>query len=169
MECPSLIELRHRYLYRTLILPKLENVCEIHLSATDARLRVLDSVHHVGVRLVTGAFRTSPIPSLLVDAGFWPLDLRRQSSMLRCWFRTHRLPHFVPCLSILRDSRSQAYVIRPSLPKPFGLRVANLMVELSIDPTPVYSFRLLRVGDPQPYCDDCLVPLTVRHLLIALV
>ena len=21
-------------------------------------------------------------------------------------------------------------------------------------------------GDPQPFCDDCLVPLTMRHLLI---
>ncbi|MPC93290.1 hypothetical protein E2C01_088414 [Portunus trituberculatus] len=66
--------------------------------------------------------------------------------MLRCWFQTHRLPHSVPCLSILRDSRSQAYVTRPSPPKPFGLRVANLMIDLSIDPTLVYSFRLPRVG-----------------------
>ncbi|MPC90012.1 hypothetical protein E2C01_084979 [Portunus trituberculatus] len=66
--------------------------------------------------------------------------------MLRCWFRSHPLPDSVPCLSIFRDSRSQAYVTRPSLPKPFGLRVANLMIDLSIDPTLVYSFRLPRVG-----------------------
>ncbi|MPC84245.1 hypothetical protein E2C01_078975 [Portunus trituberculatus] len=72
----------------------------------DARLRTLDPVHHAGVRFATGAFRLSPIPSLLVDAGFWPLDLRRQSSMLRCWFRTHHLPDSVPCLSMLRGSRS---------------------------------------------------------------
>ncbi|MPC66249.1 hypothetical protein E2C01_060397 [Portunus trituberculatus] len=24
----------------------------------------------------------------------------------------------------------------------------------------------LLTGDPQPHCDDCLVPLTVRHLLV---
>ena len=24
----------------------------------------------------------------------------------------------------------------------------------------------LMAGDPQPFCDDCLVPLTVRHLLV---
>ncbi|MPC82143.1 hypothetical protein E2C01_076789 [Portunus trituberculatus] len=66
--------------------------------------------------------------------------------MLRCWFRTYRLPDSVPCLSILRDLRSQAYVTRPSLPKAFGLRVANLMMDLSIDLTLVYSFRLPRVG-----------------------
>ncbi|MPC19957.1 hypothetical protein E2C01_012887 [Portunus trituberculatus] len=26
--------------------------------------------------------------------------------------------------------------------------------------------RYLLTRDPQPYCDDCLVPLTVRHLLV---
>ena len=26
--------------------------------------------------------------------------------------------------------------------------------------------KYLMPGDPQPYCDDCLVPLTVRHLLV---
>ncbi|MPC92078.1 hypothetical protein E2C01_087150 [Portunus trituberculatus] len=82
----------------------------------------------------------------MLTYGFWPLDFRRQSSMLRCWFHTHRLSDSVPCLSILRDSCSQVYVTRPSLLKPFGLRVTNLMMDLSIDPTPVYSFRLPRIG-----------------------
>ncbi|MPC93138.1 hypothetical protein E2C01_088260 [Portunus trituberculatus] len=26
--------------------------------------------------------------------------------------------------------------------------------------------RYMLTRDPQPYCDDCLVPLTVRHLLV---
>ncbi|MPD06471.1 hypothetical protein E2C01_102285 [Portunus trituberculatus] len=26
--------------------------------------------------------------------------------------------------------------------------------------------RYLLTRDPQPYCDDCLVPLTVRHLVV---
>ena len=68
-----------------------------------ARVRVLDYVHDAGIRLATGAFRSSPIPSLLVDAGVLPLNFRRQSSLLRCWFRTQRLPESVPCRSILRD------------------------------------------------------------------
>ncbi|MPC54924.1 hypothetical protein E2C01_048853 [Portunus trituberculatus] len=83
--------------------------------------------------------------SFLVDADFWPLDLRRQSSLLRYWFRIHRLPDSVPCVSVLRDSRSQAYITRPSLPKHFDFRVGSLMMDFSIVPTPVYSFRLPRV------------------------
>ena len=107
---------------------------------------MLDSVHHAGIRLVTGAFRSSPIPSLLVDAGVLPLDLCRQSSLLRCWFRTQRLPESVSCRSILRDSRLPAYAIRPSLPKPFGFRAASVLSAVSVPSAPVCPYRLPKVG-----------------------
>ena len=132
-------------LHRTLILSKLEYGCEVYSSATEARLRLLDSVHHAGVRLATGAFRSTPIPSLLVDAGVLPLDLRRQSLLLRCWFRMQRLPDSVPCVAILRDSRSPVYDERPSLPKPFGFRVASAKASLSVHSIPVCPYRLPRV------------------------
>ena len=84
-------------LHHSLVLSKLSYGCEVYSSATDCRLQILDSVHHGGVRLSTGAFKSSPIPSLLVDAGELPLDLYRQSSMLRCWYRLQRLSR-VTCL-----------------------------------------------------------------------
>ena len=34
----------------------------------------MKSVHHGVIRIATGAFKSSPIPSLLVDAGELPLD-----------------------------------------------------------------------------------------------
>ncbi|XP_076061530.1 uncharacterized protein LOC143037283 [Oratosquilla oratoria] len=46
-------------------------------------LKILDSVHHNDIRLATGAFRSSPIPSLLIDAREIPLELYRQSSIIR--------------------------------------------------------------------------------------
>ena len=145
-------------LHRTLILPKLEYGCEVYSSATEARLRVLDSVHHAGIRLATGAFRSFPIPSLLVDAGVLPLDLRRQSSLLRCWFRTQRLPESVSCRSILRDSRSPAYATRPSLPKSFGFRAASVLSALSVPSAPVCPYRLPKVGYWQFPCVSVCAP-----------
>ncbi|KAK4316545.1 hypothetical protein Pmani_012320 [Petrolisthes manimaculis] len=68
-----------------LFMSKLEYGCEVYSSATYARLRILDPVHQAGVYLATGAFSSSPIPSLLVDANEPPLDLHRQSFMVRCW------------------------------------------------------------------------------------
>lgn len=133
-------------LHRSLILSKLEYGCEVYSSATAARLRILDSVHHAGLRLATGVFRTSPIPSLLVDAGFLPLDLRRQAALLRCWYRIHRLPESVPCVVISHDYHSQQYVNRPSFPKPFGFRVASAMEQFPIPHISVCPHRLPRVG-----------------------
>ena len=39
------------------------------------------------------------------------------------------------------------------------------MTRLRIGHSRLTHVHLLE-GNPQPYCDDCLVPLTVRHLLV---
>ena len=70
-------------LYHSFILSKLDYGSQVYASATSPRLRTLDSVHHGGIRLATGAFRSCPIPSLLVDAGVLPLDLHRQTQIAR--------------------------------------------------------------------------------------
>lgn len=44
------------------------------------------------LRLFTGVFKSSPIPSLLVDAEELPLDLYRQSLLIWYWYRIQRLP-----------------------------------------------------------------------------
>ena len=74
-------------LHKSLIVSKLLYGCEIYSSASPNRLAILDSVHHAGIRLATGAFRSSPISSLLIDAGEIPLELYRQSSVIRYWFK----------------------------------------------------------------------------------
>ena len=51
---------------------------QIYSSATKATLKTLDSIHHEGIRLTTGAFRSSPANSLCVEAGEPPLDLERE-------------------------------------------------------------------------------------------
>lgn len=54
--------------HRTLVLPMLEYGCEIYSSAKENRPRILDSVHHAGVRCVTGPFRSPVNPS----GAIWP-------------------------------------------------------------------------------------------------
>ncbi|MPC13794.1 hypothetical protein E2C01_006542 [Portunus trituberculatus] len=44
-------------------------------------------------------------------------------------------------------------------------RTQTLLTRLRIGHT-YLTKRYLLTRDPQPYCDDCLVPLTVRHLLV---
>ncbi|XP_076057241.1 uncharacterized protein LOC143034778 [Oratosquilla oratoria] len=66
---------------------------DLYLYARNTKLERLNAVHHAGVRIATGAFKSSPIPSLLVDAGELPLVLMRQSQMIKYWTRVQRLPN----------------------------------------------------------------------------
>ncbi|MEO1419301.1 MAG: reverse transcriptase family protein, partial [Bacteroidota bacterium] len=67
-------------LYHSLILTKLSYGCEFYSSGSFNHLKTIDVIHHSSIRIATGAFRSSPIPSLLVDAGEIPLDLHRHLS-----------------------------------------------------------------------------------------
>ena len=79
-------------LYKSLVLSKLLYGCEVYTSATQNQLKVLNSVHHAGIRMAIGAFRSSPVESMLVDAGEIPLELHYQQVMIRSWYRFMRLP-----------------------------------------------------------------------------
>lgn len=52
-------------LHKSLILSMLEYGCNVYSSATAARIRILDPVHHTFLSLATGAVRMPPIPSML--------------------------------------------------------------------------------------------------------
>ncbi len=117
-------------LHRTLILSRLEYGCKICSSATEARLRVLDSVHYSGIRLATAAFRSSLIPSLLEDVRVLSLDLLCQSLVMRCWYRIHRLAESVTCTTVSHNACFfffSVYDVCPSFPKLFGYLVRAAM------------------------------------------
>ena len=64
-------------LYRALIRSKLDYGCIVYGSARPSYIKRLDTVHNQGLRLCLGAFRTSPVQSLYVEADAPPLDMRR--------------------------------------------------------------------------------------------
>ena len=55
-------------LYRSLIRSKLDYGSIVYGSARQSYISSLVTVHHQGLRLVLGAFRTSPVESLFVEA-----------------------------------------------------------------------------------------------------
>ena len=62
-------------LYRLLDRSKLDYGCIIYGSARKSYLQMLDPMHNQGLRLAVGAFRTSPVASLYVEAdepSFYP-------------------------------------------------------------------------------------------------
>ena len=65
-------------LYRSLVRSKLDYGCIVYGSARKSYLQMLDPIHNQGLRLCLGAFRTSPVESLYVDASnlVWVLDVQ---------------------------------------------------------------------------------------------
>ena len=119
-------------LYKALVASKLAYGCEIYSSASKTALSLLDSVHHAGVRLASGAFKSSPIPSLLVDASELPLDLYRQSLLVRCWHRIQRIPKSMTCKVVFNQRFFTFYDNHPRFPKPFGYRVFKILEEFEL-------------------------------------
>ena len=63
-------------LYRALVCSQLDYAIFISRSAQKSYLKKLNPIHHKGLRLVLGAFRTSPVVSLYTEAHEASLQLR---------------------------------------------------------------------------------------------
>ena len=70
-------------LYRSLIRSKLDYGSIVYGSARKSYLAMLDPIHHQGLRLTLGAFRTSPTASLYVEADEPSLNTRREKLSLQ--------------------------------------------------------------------------------------
>ena len=79
-------------LYRSLIRAKLDYGCFIYDNASDSVKRILDTIHHTAIRIATGAFRTTPVPSLLAEAHEPALALRRQLLGMRYALKLRQFP-----------------------------------------------------------------------------
>ena len=74
-------------LYRALIRSKLDYGCIVYRNASDSLLKKLDPVHNLGLRLSLGAFKSSPVESLYVEANELPLKERRQEQVMKYGLR----------------------------------------------------------------------------------
>ena len=79
-------------LYRALIRSKLDYGCIVYRNASDSLLKKLDPIHNQGLRLSLGAFKSSPVESLYVEAHELPLKERRQELIMKYGLRIKANP-----------------------------------------------------------------------------
>ena len=106
-------------LYRSLIRSKLDYGCIVYGSARPSYIKMINTVHHQGLRLALGAFRTSPVESLYVEAGELPLDHRRIKLSLQYVTKLKSTPSNPAFNCVFRPEYEQKYmrntkVIRPT-------------------------------------------------------
>ena len=121
-------------IYRSHIRSKLDYGCIVYGSARRSYLAVLDPIANQGLRLCSGAFRTSPIESLQVETGEPSLETRRLKLSLQYYMKMKANP----------ENPAYSCVVNPEYKRLFNNKPGTI---------PTLSIRL------QPHLEDMEVEL----------
>ena len=119
-------------IYRALIRSKLDYGSIIYGSARKSYISMLDTIHHQGLRLALGAFRTSPIESLYAEANESSLNLRREKLSLQYYTKLVANVENPAYETAIHPNYPDKFEEKPKAIKPFGLRIRPLAAESNI-------------------------------------
>ena len=124
-------------LYRALIRSKLDYGSQVYGSARGSArksyIQKLDTVHHQGLRLAMGAFRTSPIQSLYVLSQEPSLEKRRLKLALQFSLKLKTNTSNPAHEYAFNCVNEELYDARPKSIRPFGLRVKPYLEDPDIE------------------------------------
>ena len=86
--------------------------CQLYNTASAGRLKKLNSIHKEGMRIYTGALRTSPVEALHVETADPPLELRRNELGLKFLYKLKNNTSYIETLNILDDREYKNYKIK---------------------------------------------------------
>lgn len=112
-------------LYQAFVLPILDYGCCLYGSAKENHLKKINVVHHTALRMITGAFRTSPIVSILAESGQPSLDTRRNLLMTNYVCKVATNPNH-PCYTIFFNKLLKINITNINLPKSLTIRFQKL-------------------------------------------
>nr|CAH7721112.1 unnamed protein product [Callosobruchus chinensis] len=117
-------------LYRSLIRSKIDYGCIAYASASPSTLKQLDTLHNSALRLILGAFRTTPVDSLYCESGEAPLHSRRQILSLAYAAKVKSNPRH-PVYKKISPSRSTTFNCR-LYRKPLHVRIQQYLQEINL-------------------------------------
>ena len=110
-------------LYRSLVRSKLDYGSIVYGSARKSYLQMLDAVHHQGLRLCLGAFRTSPVESLYVEANEPSLTNRRIKLGLQYAIKLKAYPDNPAYSCVFNPPYENVFEKHVNKIPPFGIRI----------------------------------------------
>ncbi|RUS68574.1 hypothetical protein EGW08_023664, partial [Elysia chlorotica] len=116
-------------LYRTLVRSKLDYGSIVYGSAKKHILKTLDPIHHQGLRIALGAFRTSPVQSLYAGSGEPSLEHRRLKLSLNYAAKLNSIPENPGFESLSDSSPIEFFETKKSGPS-LGARLQNHLEKL---------------------------------------
>ena len=127
-------------LYRSLIRSKLDYGSIVYGSARKSYLKSLETIHHQGLRLALGAFRTSPVESLYAESNEPSLYIRREKLSLQYVTKLAANPRNSAHDCVFNPKYERFYNNKPTAIKPLGLRIQPLLEEANINIKNVQHF-----------------------------
>ena len=119
-------------LYRTLIRSKIDYGCYVYGAARKSYLKTLNTVHHEGLGLILGAFRTSPVESLYSEAYEPPRKLRFPKLGLQYYSKIKSLPTNPAHDCIFNSKHQILFNEKEKAIKTFGLRMKPILENANI-------------------------------------
>ena len=143
-------------LYRSLVRSKLDYGCIVHGSASKTALAKLDPVHNQGLRLSLGAFRSSPVESLYVEAHEPPLEIRREKLALLYILKLKANPGNPAYDVVFNPKYHILYADKESATDSFGIHCKKLLKKAKIDvgEIAINSIPDIPIWDSEPVTVD---------------
>ena len=126
-------------LYRSLIRSKVDYGNFKCWLARKSYLKTLDLIYHGGLRLVLGAFRTSPAESLYAEANEAPANIRSHKLALLYYVKLKLYPVNPAYNNAFYLKYKELFQKNKKAIKPFGLRMGTIIGEVDMDLTEIHK------------------------------
>ena len=120
-------------LYRCLVRSKLDYGSIVYGSARKSYVQMLDPIQNQALRLCLGAFRTTPVESLQVEANEPSLAVRRNKLALQYAIKLHSNSNNPAFDCTFNPQYRLFFQNRVSAIPTFGLRMEELLLDMNID------------------------------------
>ena len=129
-------------LYRTIIRSKLDYGSIIYGSARKSYLEMLDPIHHQGLRLALGAFRTSPSESLLAEANEPSLYNRRLKLSMQYALKLKSNPSNPTYETVFEPQYKTLFENKPNMIPSFRIRISSEFENMNLDLDNIAEFKV---------------------------
>ncbi|XP_050535155.1 uncharacterized protein LOC126902170 [Daktulosphaira vitifoliae] len=124
-------------LYRSLVRSKLDYGSICYTNSYPNLQKTIDIIHNNGLRVATGALRSSPIPRILSISREPPLHIRRTKLALNYISRILSSPENSTLPFVTQNRFANIFCSNSNLKKPLGLRMLYEMSLNNIDPNSI--------------------------------
>lgn len=122
-----------KQVFKATVQSRLDYGSFIYGAARVSYVKSINTIIHQGLRLCTGAYRTTPINSLFVESNEPPPHLRRLQLGLQYVIKAHGNTENPTYQSIARNKFQKIYKRKPNTIQPLGLRTQANLADLNID------------------------------------